>query len=71
MVLALRPNFMAFKLHLKYKMQDLYGLTYVDVEPYQHLMIIQSNDHTKPLKKYLNFYQNVPKREDYEQASII
>lgn len=43
MVLALRPNFMAFKLNLKYKMQDLYDLTYVDVEPYQHLMIIQSH----------------------------
>lgn len=43
MALALRPNFMAFKLNLKYKMQDLYGLAYVDVEPYQHLMIIQSH----------------------------
>lgn len=65
MALALRPNFMAFKLNLKYKMQDLYDLTYVDVEPYQHLMITQSH------KKVFKFLPNVPKREDYEQASII
>lgn len=43
MALALRPNFMAFKLNLKYKMQDLYDLTYVDFGPYQYLMITQSH----------------------------